>query len=55
MTNEVGIDFDNFIDGIAKDRSDTEMAEEFGVTPKTIGHLKNHFWRYGINDIQGQD
>ncbi|QGG48249.1 hypothetical protein [Heliorestis convoluta] len=55
MTHEVGIDFDKFIDGIAKDRSDTEMAEELGVNAKTIGHLKNHFWRYGINDIQGQD
>lgn len=55
MTHEVGIDFDKFVGGIARDKSDVEMAEELGVSAKTVSHLKNHFWRHGINDIQGQD
>ncbi|WP_235911049.1 hypothetical protein [Heliobacterium mobile] len=55
LTHEMGIDFDKFVEGIAKDRSDMEMAQEFGVPEGTVSHLKNHFFRYGINDVQGQD
>ncbi|MCW2279151.1 hypothetical protein [Heliophilum fasciatum] len=55
MTRELGIPFDAFIERIAENRSDTEMAGEFAVSPHTIQHLKNHFYRHGINDVQGQD
>lgn len=54
-TDEVGIDFDNFIDGIKDGKSDTEMAEEFDVTEKLIYHLRDHFMRYGLGHIMGQD
>ncbi|SHE41443.1 hypothetical protein SAMN02745133_00405 [Desulforamulus putei DSM 12395] len=53
--NEVGVDFDALIDGIKNNRSDEEMAKEFGVTPKCIGYLKDHFWTHGIGSIMGQD
>ncbi|WP_003541336.1 hypothetical protein [Desulfotomaculum nigrificans] len=53
--NEVGIDFDELIEGIKNNRSDEEMAKQFGVTPKTIGYLKEHFWTKGIGSIMGQD
>ncbi|MCL4441059.1 MAG: helix-turn-helix domain-containing protein [Firmicutes bacterium] len=53
--NEVGVNFDALIDGIKNNRSDEEMAEEFGVKPKCIGYLKEHFWTRGIGSIMGQD
>ncbi|AQS59287.1 hypothetical protein [Desulforamulus ferrireducens] len=52
---EVGVDFDALIDGIKNNKSDQEMAEEFGVTEKCIGYLKEHFWTHGIGSIVGQD
>ncbi|CCO09376.1 hypothetical protein [Desulforamulus hydrothermalis] len=53
--SEVGVDFDALIEGIKNNRSDEEMAKEFGVTPKCIGYLKEHFWTHGIGSIMGQD
>lgn len=55
MCEEVNVDFDTLIEGIKNDRADNEIAEELGVSDKCISHLKNHFFRYGINDVQGQD
>ena len=54
-TNEVGIDFDEFIEGLKENKTDTEMAEEFGCSEKTIFHLRDHFIRKGIGSIMGQD
>lgn len=54
-TEDVGIDFDQFIGGLAQNRSDMEMAAEFKVSSKTISHLREHFERYGIHSIMGQD
>ncbi|ABO50428.1 conserved hypothetical protein [Desulforamulus reducens MI-1] len=52
---EVGVDFDTLIEGIKNNKSDEELAEEFDVTPKCIGYLKEHFWTHGIGSIMGQD
>ena len=52
---EVGVDFDRFIEGLAKNRSDQEIAREFGVTEKTVWHLRNHFEKLGVHSIMGQD
>ncbi|RKO67406.1 helix-turn-helix domain-containing protein [Desulfofundulus salinus] len=54
-TEEVGIDFDEFIEGLKNGKSDAEMAAEFGVTEKLIYHLRDRFERYGIGSIMGQD
>ena len=54
-TNELGIDFDKFIESIKLNRSDSEMAEEFGVSKETIAHLREHFERYGLQSIVGRD
>ncbi len=54
-TEEVGIDFDDFIEAVKNDKTDAEMAKEFGVTEKTINYLKNHFWTHGIGSTMGQD
>jgi uncharacterized membrane protein len=54
-TEEVGINFDNFIDGLKNDKSDAEMASDFSVSEKTISHLRNHFMTHGIGSTMGQD
>lgn len=54
-TEEVGIDFDAFVDSLKYDKSDAEMAREFGVTENTIAHLKDHFMTHGVGSIIGQD
>jgi len=53
--SEVGIDEDDLIEGIKEGKSDTEMAEEFDVTEKLIQNLRDHFMRYGLGSIMGQD
>lgn len=52
---EVGVNFDAFIDGLKNNKTDQEMGKEFGVTPKTIGYLREHFMTKGIGSIMGQD
>ncbi|MCL2337604.1 MAG: helix-turn-helix domain-containing protein [Firmicutes bacterium] len=53
--SEVGIDEDDLIEGIRVGKSDAEMAEEFDVTEKLIQNLRDHFMRYGLDSIMGQD
>ncbi len=55
MTEEVGIDFDDFIEGLKDGKSDVEMAEDYNVTEKLIYHLRDHFMRYGLGHVMGQD
>lgn len=52
---EVGIDFDDFIESLKDGKSDVEMAEEYDVTEKLIYHLRDHFMRYGLGHVMGQD
>lgn len=52
---EVGIDFDLFIDGLKNNRLDSEMAMEFGVSEKTIEYLRDHFMTHGVGSVMGQD
>ncbi len=52
---EVGVDYNELIDGIKEGKSDAEMAEEFDVTEKLIYHLRDHFMRHGLGSIMGQD
>lgn len=55
MSEEVGVDFDKFIENLKLQKSDTEIAKEFGVSKKTIWFLRNHFESYGVHSIAGQD
>ncbi|MBF7083066.1 helix-turn-helix domain-containing protein [Desulfallas sp. Bu1-1] len=52
---EVGVDFDDLIEGFKEGKSDAEMAGEFDVTEKLIYHLRDHFMRHGLGSIMGQD
>lgn len=54
-TDELGIDFDNFIDSLKHNRSDMEMAAGFGVSEKAVKHLRDHFMSRGLGSIIGQD
>ncbi|MHB1125631.1 MAG: hypothetical protein ACYC2T_01545 [Bacillota bacterium] len=55
MCEEVGVDFDEFIDGLDRDKSNADLAGQFGVKENTIGHLRDHFERRGIDSVSGQD
>jgi DNA-directed RNA polymerase specialized sigma subunit len=54
-TDELGVDFDRFIEGLKFNRSDMEMASEFGVSEKAVKHLREHFMTRGLGSIMGQD
>ncbi|WP_418792441.1 helix-turn-helix domain-containing protein [Phosphitispora sp. TUW77] len=55
LTDEVGIDMDRFVESIGANKTDVEMASEFGVSQKTIQALKEHFYSRGIGSTIGQD
>lgn len=55
MTDEVGIDFDRFVEAIGANKTDVEMASEFGVSEQTINCLKEHFFSKGLGTTVGQD
>jgi hypothetical protein len=40
----VGIDYHNFIDSLKNNKTDQEMAQDFGVSDKTITGLRNRFY-----------
>ena len=52
---EVGVDFDRFLQLLAERRSEGEIAAELGVPEALIGHLRDHFDRYGVHSVIGQD
>lgn len=52
---DVGVDFDAFISALKNDKSDFEMASEFGVSINVIAHLRDHFIHKGLGSIMGQD
>lgn len=54
-TEEVGVDFDRFIDGLCRNRSDADMARDLGVPVGVITNLREHFMRFGVESVQGQD
>ncbi|MGI6712811.1 MAG: helix-turn-helix domain-containing protein [Bacillota bacterium] len=55
MCAEVGINYDRFIDRLAINKSDMEIADEFNVNPKIISYLRSHFDNYGIGSVFSQD
>lgn len=55
MAGEVGVDVGRFIDDIKNDKNDSEIAEEFDVSENLVYHLRDHFYRHGIDSVMGQD
>lgn len=54
-TDELGIDFDRFIEGLKNNKSDKVMAQEFNVSQEAIISLREHFTHLGIQSIVGRD
>jgi len=52
---DVGVEMDKFIDLLAKDRSDMEIAGELGIDREVAAKLKEEFFKYGINSVVGKD
>jgi hypothetical protein len=55
MVEDVGIDFDTFLDGLKDGKTDQEIAVQAGVSLKVISQFREHFEKYGIDSIMGQD
>lgn len=55
MCREVHVNFDQFIIGLRNNRSDIELAGELDASPETIKALRNHFEKYGVDSMMGQD
>ena len=55
MADDAGVDFDVFLAGLKNGKTDEEIAIKTGVSPKAIGCLREHFEKYGIDSIVGQD
>ncbi len=55
MTEDIGINFDVFIDCLKRNKKDMEIANDFNVSENTIKSLRSHFEKYGIQSIVGQD
>lgn len=52
---EVGIDFDDFIEGLKNNKTDAELSSQFDVTETTISSLREFFVHNGIDTTVGQD
>lgn len=50
---EIGVDVDKLIDGFKNEKSDQEIAEQFGVTAKAINYLRDDFEKFGLHSMQG--
>ncbi|WP_366924557.1 hypothetical protein MFMK1_001538 [Metallumcola ferriviriculae] len=50
---EIGVDVDQLIDGFKQNKSDQEIAQEFGVTAKAINYLRDDFEKFGLHSMQG--
>lgn len=56
LCDEVGIDYSKFIDALALDKNDMEIAQELGVSAETIKGLREHFFKVeAITGNYGQD
>ncbi len=55
MAAEVGIDGSDFLQSLESGLEAEQLAEKFGVSPKTIECLYDHFMHYGVGSIMGGD
>lgn len=55
MVEDVGGNFDKFIYLLSVGMTDEEIAAKTAMSVKTIGQFREHFERYGIDSVMGQD
>lgn len=54
-TTEVGIDYNQFIEQLRRQASNSDMAKFFNKKEEVISNLRWHFEQFGVNSIQGRD
>lgn len=52
---EENIDYNDFLDHLSAQKNDQEMADELGVSTKTVEHLREHFEKVGVHNHLGQE
>lgn len=55
MTEEAGIDFDQFILLIQLGYTTGQIAQNLQISENTAMSLKEHFFKYGISSVMGGD
>lgn len=55
MCEESNINYDKFIQALAENKTDGEIAYLLNTKEKTIKHLREHFEQYGVGSVIGQD
>lgn len=56
VCDEVGIDYDQFVENLNSNKSNMEMAQELQVNEKTVGYLKDRFYKVeALDGNYGQD
>jgi hypothetical protein len=55
MTEEIGIDFDEFVSSIQNGSTVEEMSEKFHIGEAAVKSLQDHFLQYGISSVVGGD
>lgn len=55
LCTEANVDYDKFIEGLAENKTDREIADSFNTSEQTIKYLREHFENYGVGSVIGQD
>ncbi len=55
MVEDIGVDFDIFFDGLKNGKTDDELASQLGASTEAIRTFREHFVKYGIDSVMGQD
>ena len=55
MLEEAGLEFDKFLEDIKNGKTNDEIAQQTGVSREVISNLREHFEKYGIDSVMGQD
>ena len=55
MLEEAGLEFDKFLEDIKNGKTDDEIAQQTGVSREVISNLREHFEKYAVDSVMGQD
>lgn len=55
LVEDMGVDFDALIAHFKYGFGDEEIAAALGTNVKAISHFREHFEKYGIDSVMGQD
>jgi hypothetical protein len=55
MCEEVGVDFDSFVEDLKTGANLDDMVIKYGVSMETMSLLQKHFMKYGLSSVMGGD